>query len=508
MTIRSGIRAGLVSTLLVGCNPSASEPGMLVALFGQSNAADNVDWSASDLGLGLGDTFDGFRVTRKIAGSDADPLVWAVDRERETLRPSSEGNPNMGPMLSAGRLAARHGVTEGVQFAISGCEIAKLLPDATYPTDGPNAFTQFVSMVETAEAASGTRFGILIFSQGETDADDETKAGLWQSRAQALLDELWTRWPDLVVVIPRINDSAVADHLETLIEGQDELAAANPGKVAIVVVDDLPMLDDFHYRVTEVTTIGNRTMAAGLRLAGVPPYVVQGPAPEYLGSDGAVYRGTSTTSIVVSSRRDLEAGDGEVLVVSKGYGTGTVSIADLRGFELVQEDTSDTGTGVTNYSAMYTRVVTQEMLDDPDFVWSISISIASVHANDKISANIDAYRSPSGLVTFGASAKSKNNALNTPVSCPGITTTEPDALVVNYTTGWCGNPGRTLSSIANASLAGLAQQKHSVLPVAGGEGMMISSIAGLKEAAGAVSATTATLNLYALQVNFTLEIQP
>ncbi len=156
-----GVRVGLVAGVSVGaaCGISAdplgsgSTPGMLVSSLSQSNYLDNRDWSASDLGLGLGNTFAGFNITRKFAGSDTDPPVWVVDRARETLRPSSAGNPNMGPWLTAGRLAAQRGVTEGVQFGISGCEIAKFLPAAAYPTVGPNIFTQFVQMVQAAGAA-------------------------------------------------------------------------------------------------------------------------------------------------------------------------------------------------------------------------------------------------------------------------------------------------------------------------------------------------------------------
>lgn len=486
---------------------SVSVRAPLVGVVGQSNVGDNVDWSASDLGLGLSETFAGFNITRKIAGSDADPLVWAVDRARESLQPSASSNPNMGPMLSAGRMAAQHSITEGIQFSVSGCEIAKFLPDASYPSSGGNLFTRLVAMIQAAETASDTRFSLMIWSQGETDALDATKAGLWQSRAQTIFDELWETWPDLIVVIPRINDSAVATYLSTVIAGQDALAAANSTKVFIVSVDDLPMLDDFHYRATEMTTIGNRTMAVGANLLGMPQVAASGSSPVYLGSDGGVYRSTSLTTVIVSSRLDLVAGDAEVLTVAKGYGDGTISISDLRGFELQESDTSDSGGGVTGTSAVYTRIVTQEMLDDDDFVWSITATILNPHANDKIAAKIDAYRSSTGTIAIGATDVSVNDALGTAVSCPSITTTSANARVLNIVTGWCGSTSRTLSSITNASLSSLAQQQHSVLPVASGEGMMISTISGVKTAAGSVSATTATLDLYALQVNFTIELQ-
>lgn len=465
----------------------------LLLLGGQSNATPYRQWAESDLGLKLSDTFDDCYITQWVGDS---PPSWTFEIARRTLRPIQVGNPDMGAELSLGRLLARRtGTTvELMQWARSGEPLATFT-NATY-------LAELIEDIEAVQAASGTRLRAVLWMQGETDAMDSGDAAAYQTAFEDnFVAPLRAEFgDDLVFIVGRLNAAAVADHLSTLRAAQEAFVAGDD-HAALVDFDDLPMLDEFHYRSPELTTIGNRLASAALDELGYGPQEVTGSTVVCLGSDTGVY---GTGALVVRSLPDLVDGDLELLVVSQSYASGGISIADLEGFTLLQSDDSVASGTVHAYGAIYWRQVTTAELNANG---GRMPSIVIADTNDKNAAKIYAFRSPNGTVTVGASAKSKNNALDTPMSCPGLTTTVDNALVFNVVTGWAGTPTRTLSSLTNASLASLAELQHSVFNVAG-EGVVLSAYAGVKASAGVVSATTGTWSLYVLQTNFTVELQP
>ncbi len=480
------------------------EPPALIAWLGQSNCGDNTDYEQGDSGLLLGLTYANVFITSKYGISD--PIVWNVDRARETLRPSAAGgSPNMGATLAGGRLLyERTAVTEIVQFAVSSTEVSEWLPGSGLPANPVGAddlYDQSVDYIRAAEAASGTTLTGIIWIQGENDAIAANDAAAYQSRLTTLMTAYRAEFSaDLPVVIVRLNSSAAADYVTEVRAAQTAFVAADAGRSALVNVDDLPLIDAFHYGPAAITTLGNRCASKMLDLLDYPARAVEGDAPIFVGAEPGV---SGAGALTPRSRPDLVAGDVEVLITSAGYLSAADSLTTAQGFVLAEEGTS-IWTVVNSNARMYTRTVTQVALDANG---GIMPSPVVADSNDLNAAKIYAFRGPNGTLTIGDTAVSVNNAADAAMSCPGVTTAANNALVVNFSTGWAGSTSRTLSGATNASLSGFSSVQPSVFAVSG-EGVVMSMLTGVDAALGSVSASTGTYDLYVVQVNFTISLEP
>jgi hypothetical protein len=474
----------------------------VIAILGQSNAGRNTDWSQGDPGLRLNQTYAQIYISSKYGIGD--PITWQVNRGRESLQPSAAiNNANMGPELAAGRLLnERAGLTEMLQFSVSSTGISEWLPGSGLPLNpagGPDLFAQAVAYIRAVEAGCSGALAAIIWIQGENDAMTANDAAAYQTRLGTFITAMRDEFGQVPFVISKLNDSAVADHVATVRAAQVAYAASDP-LATLVNVDDIPMLDAFHYDAFASASIGNRLASAALDALDYPGRPVTGSTVAFIGSEPGVF---GTGALTPRSRPDLVAGDLEILVTTANYAAGADSLSDAQGFSLLQEGTS-IWTVVNSNARIYTRTVTQAALDANG---GIMPSPTVADSNDKNAAKIFAFRGPNGSVTVGASAVSVNNTADTPVSCPGVTTDTANNLIVSFVTGWAGSSNRTISGLANSSLSGLALVHPSIFSIAA-EGLLVQMITGTKALAGAVSATTGALDLYAVQANFTVALKP
>ena len=154
---------------------AAAPPRKLAVIFGQSNAG--TPGRTADLaGLGRADLGDPYPAVPYISetGTDNNPPITQVV-PLGPLAPivNTSGIGTFGIELSLGRAldAAEPGQWAIARFAFGSTALAgEWAPNANWPTGEPNLFTQEITFVQQALAATGTELGALIWIQGESDA--------------------------------------------------------------------------------------------------------------------------------------------------------------------------------------------------------------------------------------------------------------------------------------------------------------------------------------------------
>jgi hypothetical protein len=486
-------------------DPQGGSAPPLIAFMGQSNAGDNTDYEQGDAGLGLGSTYASVNITSKYGISD--PITWTVNRSRQTLRPSAAGGgANMGATLAAGRLMyQRAGLTEIVQYAVSSTDLTQWLPGSGYPASpgaDPDLFDQAVTYIRASETASGTRLAAVVWIQGENDAGDLTLSNNYQTNLTAFAAALRAQFGStLKFIIVKLNTNAVATYKATVRTAQAAFVSGDGGKSVLVDVDDLPLIDSFHYGPDTIATVGNRCASAALTLLGYAKQAVPSTSPILIGAEPGVF---GTGALTPRSRPDAVDGDVEILVTSANYLTAADSLSSAQGFTLLTEQDS-TWTTVTSNGQLYKRTVTQATLDANS---GRMPSPTVADTNDKNAAKIFLFRGPNATITVGPSAASVNDNADTAISCPSVTTGANNALVFQLATGWAGSSARSIASgPTNGNLTSLATAQHGVFSVSA-EGVVFSAFTGIKATAGATGATTGAYDVYVVQTNFSVSLEP
>lgn len=504
MSVIRGIIHGRRRVIVHGVQRFAAggDPAPLVMIMGQSNAGDNVDWAQGDPGLTLNAVYPAVNFTQKYGISD--PISWQVDNVRRSLQPSSASNPNMGISLTAGRmLYQRAGITELGAFAISGSKISRWLPGSGWPTSpgaADDLFDQSVDYIRAIEAASGTELACIIWIQGEQDSADSADSLAYQANLTTLMAAYRAEFGvDLKVVISKLNVTSSATYVGNVRSAQVAYAAGDANSV-LVSPDDLPMIDAYHYGPLEISTLGNRLASAACDILGYGAQEVTTAAPQFIGAEPGVF---GAGALVPRSRPDAVDGDFELMLTTANYLAGADSLSSAAGFTKLQDSTSVWDV-VNSDNALWYRPVTQVVLDANG---GRMPSPTVADSDDKNAAKIYLYRGPTGACSVDVSAVVSNNAADTAVSCPTLTTTVDDTLVVNFIAGWAGSGARTLSGVANASLSGFGTTQASIFGIVG-EGVVLTMLSGTKSDFGPVLASTGTYDVYVVQSTFSVALKP
>ena len=158
-----------------------------------------------------------------------------------------------------------------VKYAIGGTDIAE---DWAPGEPGGPQYEGFMDTVEGALASLEgdyiAEIGGMIWMQGESDANDATKAAAYEQNLTDLIatfrDELDT--PNMPFVIGQISDSSTWTYGDTVQAAQDAVAGADPN-TSMITTTDLPLLSDgIHYNADGTMTLGTRFADALLDLIG------------------------------------------------------------------------------------------------------------------------------------------------------------------------------------------------------------------------------------------------
>jgi hypothetical protein len=242
----------------------------LVAILGQSNAVGQGDSALVTSRSDLSATYAAVNVKRKTAQGPAasDPIVWTTD-VTETLRPYTSSVANIagatttciGIEQSMGRyldevLADSWDLTI---FGESGTSIAAHWhPSSGYPSGGDNLYTQALDHVDAAAASFGAEVTAVVWIQGESDAQDATRAANYETNLTAVLSGFQARWPGVPIIINQLSVGCTAAFTSTVRTAQAAVAATLSG-VHMIGCDDLYVDGDgFHFNSNSNAVLGDR----------------------------------------------------------------------------------------------------------------------------------------------------------------------------------------------------------------------------------------------------------
>ncbi len=124
------------------------------------------------------------------------------------------------------------------------------------------ASANFNRLSEWMARADATKPLVVVWWQGETDANDATLAANYRTNWEAIVAALdvATGRTDAIYVIMRLAAGYVAPHTTTVRGHQDAWVAANPTRARIVNLDDLTRHDLVHYdNAGKIAAIGRAT---------------------------------------------------------------------------------------------------------------------------------------------------------------------------------------------------------------------------------------------------------
>lgn len=278
--IRMGILVGVLSGIACGIN-AGTEPRKLIVLLGQSNAIGQQRTNNLTVPpLDIGNAYPNVRYWQKSAQVGNNPPTWSVNvagaslaSHTGTVANNSGSTTNlMGPALTLGRYLdgfAPNQIDLAV-FGVSGTSIGvHWLVNGTYPASQPNLFTQAVTYINDVLAASGDDLGAIIWVQGESDAQNATYAGQYQTNLQAVFNGLRAAFPNVPLIFNRLSSSCAAANTAAVRTAQNAVQAAT-SLCTIVDVDALTLTDGYHFNADGYAVLGNTFGAATRTAMGLP----------------------------------------------------------------------------------------------------------------------------------------------------------------------------------------------------------------------------------------------
>lgn len=479
-----------------------TSPG-LVIIAGQSNATGRGDVGTSDRGLDLASIFVNCLINQQTSDATTNPIVWDNTIATRTLRPYRvSGQPGVGVELSLGRYLYQYNGSGGQipflgKYAINGSALASYwLPslgdDAAIPgTD--NLFTQFVAYIRALEVESGFPLKAIVWIQGEADATVAAQAGAYETNMTAFVDALRTEFgAEFAFVINKLHVDCVEVYTPIVREAQRAFAL-NRSRVFLVDCDDIPLpVGDVHFAADSMASLGNRlaeVVAEALypgrntdRVASAAPFIQAINEPCARGVDALIPR-----------IPPHEEGDDIYLVVVTGL-ANTPPVTPP-GWTLEVSKQSITG---GNYVNLY---LYRKRASGPN------TGFPTIDDTNALNVALCFTVRGAGATAIEAFTTSSNNAYNTTVNVPTVTTLGANRLALHIVAGYSGDPNIAFSGWTNGALTGLEENRDSSFNVnGGGDGLFIAVASGVKTAAGATGATTVTPSNISINAAISLSI--
>jgi len=189
---------------------------------------------------------------------------WVVASDPLAYPPASDDGVGPGMSFGLDAIADLPSKTLGlVQCAIGGTPIVAWIPTGF-------AYKDCLDQVSDA----GGLVSAVLFLQGETDSENQSKAQHWREHFEQMLAGLRATFgPELPVILAEIGHLNPDDYpYQNIVRNAQDAAASEDYKVALVHTDDLPTADGVHFTVDAYKTLGHRFEDAWWALTnGNPP---------------------------------------------------------------------------------------------------------------------------------------------------------------------------------------------------------------------------------------------
>lgn len=470
-----------------------------VFIFGQSNASGLMVASSVTNYVDIDVDFPAVQMHESTAGSGpADPPTFTTEGPRD-LGPRLVGFGGAvaigtgGVELSMGReLDTRTADTWFVgKYTIDGSGLVNHWSNTAYPTTGGSLIDRFATYIEARLAdwsISSPEDVFLYFIQGEEDIGQPYATYL--AALESMFTALRARLGNFRILIHRIVSRV--NPIQNIRAAHEAFVAADTVGAKLTQADDLALRDTKHYADDSYATIGIRAADAIIDMveanAAETPYVV---------AIGQVTVANSASALTLATPLPPHIAGDDIYVVLAGIGqnnyatpSGWTEVADSPQHDSASSLNARIQCWTIHASAPGTSPPTIADVGSDSSKLGVAIVVRGAHATP-----ID--------VTAGGTAAS-----STSVSIPGDTTTGDQRLIIAMAalTVDSNTPQLVFTSPTNASLSGLNQQLN--YSSASGPGVGLAIITGRKAAAGAFSATTATLSTACTQAYLTLAIKP
>lgn len=260
----------LFSLILAACSagvqPTPSNLGTpsLIVFSGQSNNGLGPGQETSLLTTALPSDYDApfaaMPFALQAAASPSDPIAWMGPYATGSIAPyaAANGPDQFGAPLTIARVldASAPGQFVEAEFAISSTTLAQhWRPGASYPTAGPNLFTQLVAYCQAQEAAFGATMTTLVWIQGESDAQTLAYANAYGTNMTAFWTTFQATYPNVTLILIKLNATSGQAYTSTVRAQQDGFAAGATNVVELNV-DPIPLKPGTHYTADELVTLG------------------------------------------------------------------------------------------------------------------------------------------------------------------------------------------------------------------------------------------------------------
>lgn len=449
---------------------------------------------------GIDSPYPNVIIRRRNAGNVTDPPTW-VDEGPLSLQGRTvavgAGFPlnSCGCELNLGRALDAVDVNKWsiLQMGIGGSGIENQWDNPAYPTGGPQAINQLMTIIDSHLTQRNARLELIVPIGGEQDSGEVPDRDNWQAHLQAMfVSKLRGRYGPAKIVIPTLSyHSQAGNSVPNIITGTHQFVMANTGAARIYTNDLSFHAGNVHYNDTNgYGPIGNRVAQAYFDLRnGVTP------TNPYIAAVGIPVVGTSAQG--VSPVPPTHAAN-DILVIIH-VGAGNTAYGTPAGWTQLTNSPQHNGASAPDarLTVWWKRAVDSA---------TATPTIADVGGDGGKMANILVIR---GCTTSGnpfVTSAGATALTSTSVSFPTIDTTGTNnCLVLNILSTVIAATVSQGSAWANASLTSL-QQEIDWFNSVSDAGMIV--IAGRKATGGAISATTMTLANAGTQAMITLAFAP
>lgn len=278
--LRAGVLTGVLTGVACGVD-NDSRQRKLVVVVGQSNALGQQRTNNLTVPpLDIGNPYPNVRNWQKTAQAFANPPTWTINVSGAPLAAQTGTVANntgqttnlMGPSLTLGRYLDGF-LPGGIDVAVFGVSATNIavhwLPTGTYPASQPNLHTQSITYINDILLATGDQLGAIVWVQGETDAQNATHAGAYQTNLQAVFNAYRAAFPGVPIIFNRLSSSCIAANTAAVRTAQAAVQAAT-SNCTMVDVDTLTLTDGYHFSADAYADLG-RSLGAAVRAAGVTP---------------------------------------------------------------------------------------------------------------------------------------------------------------------------------------------------------------------------------------------
>lgn len=483
----------------------------LILMFGDSQivgngTTDTSDPAENDAATQSTSVVRNFDMRYALAAGD--PIAYQTDITGGVRPYTVGGAPGMGMQTSIGRTLTTAGVTSVIaSFGIFGMSLAQALPTATYPTVGPNVWTQMVTRTHALEATWGARARYALISLGNNDGANATDAGNVAANSATEAAALRAAFPGITIGWIRINAdtvNAAGFTFEGTAITQQQTFFAGDSAIIPIDSDDRKLASDHaHFTSDTADEVGPRAMLAGLDAIAIPrarPSVF--PAIAGWGPQKASAGTTDPAGYGGELANDLE------ILASVGLTASGANnaLATPTGWTLIDTLTSTSG-GATLRAAFYKRTVTAAMLA-ANRGHSAATTVSAANG-DNYSEIITLRGVSAGVApTVEAFQLSANNAFNTTLNLTGVTSLGANRSIVMFTVHFRTNATANAVSMSAGGLTGLTAIRNGTRASGGGNDCTFDVQIGQLPTQGPSGSMTATIAQNSISVGAVLAITP